>query len=159
MAPPYSLPTPTVCPSQHPLAQCNLLSYQSLPTSIPFRQATSRRRKDESCVGTASRGIVRFPRILWSNLKPLISWTLLGHESGDKTSSKRCRATGSHGTSRSPHRRPLGLPRNPLECGTGCTITASHPPVSTKVFMPLSCHRGRCHAVPRRRVCPFAPDR
>src|SRR5215471_13006062 len=42
---------------------------------------------------------------------------LLDHDSGDKTSSKRCRATGSHSTSRSPHRRPLGLPRNPLECG------------------------------------------
>src|SRR6266498_3456820 len=42
---------------------------------------------------------------------------LFDNESGDKTSSKRCRATGSHGTSRSPHRRPLGLPRNPMECG------------------------------------------
>jgi hypothetical protein len=47
---------PTVCPS---VASRNLLLYQSLPISIPYRYALLRRRKDDTDVGTASRGIVR----------------------------------------------------------------------------------------------------
>src|SRR3989442_13745625 len=54
---------PTVCPS---VASRNLLLYQSLPISIPYRYALLRRRKDDTDMGTASRGIVewlhRFPR-------------------------------------------------------------------------------------------------
>jgi hypothetical protein len=46
---------PTVCPS---VASRNLLLYQSLPISIPYRYALVRRRKDDTGVGTASRGIV-----------------------------------------------------------------------------------------------------
>ena len=53
---------PTVCPS---VASRNPLLYQSLPISIPFRYALLRRRKDDTGVGTAARGIVerlrRFP--------------------------------------------------------------------------------------------------
>src|SRR5712692_6435250 len=47
--------TPTVCPS---VASRNLLLYQSLPISIPYRQDNVRRRKDAHRVGTAARGIV-----------------------------------------------------------------------------------------------------
>src|SRR6266436_4135926 len=54
---------PTVCPS---VASRNPLLYQSLPIIIPFRYALLRRRKDDTGVGTAARGIVerlrRFPR-------------------------------------------------------------------------------------------------
>src|SRR5712692_5688620 len=46
---------PTVCPS---VASRNLLLYQSLPISIPYRQDNVRRRKDAHRVGTAARGIV-----------------------------------------------------------------------------------------------------
>ena len=53
---------PTVCPS---VASRKLLLYQSLPITIPYRYALLRRRKDDTGVGTASRGIVerlrRFP--------------------------------------------------------------------------------------------------
>jgi hypothetical protein len=41
-----------------PVASRNLLLYQSLPTSIPYRHALVRRRKDDIGVGTASRGII-----------------------------------------------------------------------------------------------------
>jgi catechol 2,3-dioxygenase-like lactoylglutathione lyase family enzyme len=41
-----------------PVASPNLLLYQSLPTSIQHRHANARRRKDDTCVGTAARGIV-----------------------------------------------------------------------------------------------------
>jgi hypothetical protein len=40
------------------LASRNLLVYQSLPTNIPGWHAMVRRRKDDTCVGTAARGIV-----------------------------------------------------------------------------------------------------
>ena len=50
-----TFPIPTVCPS---VASRNLLLYQSLPTSIPYRHAIVRRRKDDTGVGTAARGIV-----------------------------------------------------------------------------------------------------
>src|SRR5712691_6654086 len=46
---------PTVCPS---VASRNPLLYQSLPVSIPYRYALLRRRKDDTGVGTAARGIV-----------------------------------------------------------------------------------------------------
>src|SRR5438309_1698243 len=46
---------PTVCPS---VASRNLLLYQSLPISILYRYALGRRRKDDTDVGTAARGIV-----------------------------------------------------------------------------------------------------
>ncbi len=46
---------PTVCPS---VASRNLLLYQSLPISIPYRYALLRRRKDDTGVDTAARGIV-----------------------------------------------------------------------------------------------------
>ena len=39
-------------------ASRNLLLYQSLPTSTPCRHAMARRRKDDTCVGTAARRIV-----------------------------------------------------------------------------------------------------
>src|SRR5262245_41674498 len=61
--PPYTYCIPTVCPS---VASRNLLLYQSLPSSVPSRYALVRRRKDDTGVGTASKGIVeglrRFPR-------------------------------------------------------------------------------------------------
>src|SRR6266852_2752342 len=41
-----------------PVASRNLLLYQSLPTSFRCRHALLRRRKDDTCVGTAARGIV-----------------------------------------------------------------------------------------------------
>ena len=56
--PPYNTGNdliPTVCPS---VASRNLLLYQSLPISIPYRQDNVRRRKDAHRVGTAARGIV-----------------------------------------------------------------------------------------------------
>src|SRR2546422_229446 len=40
-----------------PVASRNLLLYQSLPTSIPYRYATVRRRKDDTGVGPAERRI------------------------------------------------------------------------------------------------------
>ena len=46
---------PTVCPS---VASGNLLLYQSLPISIPYRYALWRRRQDDTGVGPASRGLV-----------------------------------------------------------------------------------------------------
>src|SRR5882762_2894147 len=46
---------PTVCPS---VASRNLLLYQSLPISTPYRHALVRRRKDDTGVGTAARGMV-----------------------------------------------------------------------------------------------------
>src|SRR5262245_21547258 len=61
------LPTPTVCPS---VASRNLLLYQSLPSSIPYRQAKMRMRKDESRVGTASRGIVKRLRRFSPRVRP-----------------------------------------------------------------------------------------
>src|SRR5712691_9502520 len=51
----WVLYTPTVCPS---VASRNPLLYQSLPIIIPFRYALLRRRKDDTGVGTAARGIV-----------------------------------------------------------------------------------------------------
>jgi hypothetical protein len=50
--------TPTASPLFTPIASRNLLLYQSLPASIPYRHALPRRRKDEQRVGTAARGIV-----------------------------------------------------------------------------------------------------
>jgi DNA polymerase-4/DNA polymerase V len=46
---------PTVCPS---VAPRNLLLYQSLPINISYRYALVRRRKDDTSVGAASKGIV-----------------------------------------------------------------------------------------------------
>jgi hypothetical protein len=46
---------PTVCPS---VASRNLLLYQLLPISISYRYALLRRRKDDTGMGTAARGIV-----------------------------------------------------------------------------------------------------
>jgi Domain of unknown function (DUF4277) len=46
---------PTVCPS---VASRNLLLYQSLPSSIPYRYALLRRRKDAPAVGTTASGTV-----------------------------------------------------------------------------------------------------
>jgi hypothetical protein len=40
------------------VASRNLLLYQSLPTCMPDREAKVRRRKDDTCVGTAARGTV-----------------------------------------------------------------------------------------------------
>jgi hypothetical protein len=40
------------------LASRNLLVYQSLLTNTPYRHAMVRRRKDDTCVGPAARGIV-----------------------------------------------------------------------------------------------------
>src|SRR4029453_8553836 len=37
-----------------PVASRNFLLYQSLPTSIQHRHANARRRKDDTCVGTAT---------------------------------------------------------------------------------------------------------
>src|SRR5215470_7917803 len=51
----YAIAKLTVCPS---VASRNLLLYQSLPIIIPYRYALLRRRKDDTGVGTASRGIV-----------------------------------------------------------------------------------------------------
>jgi hypothetical protein len=41
-----------------PIASCNLLLYQSLPTSIPYRHAMWRRRKDDTGVGTAASRLI-----------------------------------------------------------------------------------------------------
>src|SRR5712691_4309845 len=41
-----------------PVASRNLLLYQSLPNIILYRQADVRRRKDDTGMGTAPRGIV-----------------------------------------------------------------------------------------------------
>jgi hypothetical protein len=46
---------PTVCPS---VASRNLLLYQSLPSSIPYRYAILWRRKDDPSVGTTASGTV-----------------------------------------------------------------------------------------------------
>jgi site-specific recombinase XerD len=48
------VPIPTVCPS---VASRNLLLYQSLPSSIPYRHANVRRRKDDPGVDTAARSV------------------------------------------------------------------------------------------------------
>jgi hypothetical protein len=48
---------PTVSPLLTPVASCNLLLYQSLPTHIPYRQAKVRRRKDDTGVGTTARRV------------------------------------------------------------------------------------------------------
>src|SRR4030095_8999008 len=62
---------PTVSPLLPPIASHNLLLYQSLPNSIPYRQVNVRRRKDEPCVGTAARGsmerLSRLPRRLYAD--------------------------------------------------------------------------------------------
>ena len=50
-----SLLKPTVYPS---VASRNLLLYQSLPSSISYRQAILWRRKDDSSVGTTASGTV-----------------------------------------------------------------------------------------------------
>jgi phosphatidylserine/phosphatidylglycerophosphate/cardiolipin synthase-like enzyme len=59
---------PTVSPLLTPVSSRNALLLQSLPTNTPFRQVNSRRRKDDTRVGTAARGIVerlsRLPRRL-----------------------------------------------------------------------------------------------
>src|SRR4029453_12804527 len=39
------------------------------------------------------------------------------HQSGEKMSSKHRVDTGHHGVSCAPHLRPIGPPRNPMECG------------------------------------------
>src|SRR5215468_7370536 len=58
--------TPTVPSLLTPVSSRNALLLQSLPTNTPFWQVNSRRRKDDTCVGTAARGIVerlsRLPR-------------------------------------------------------------------------------------------------
>src|SRR5262249_52530416 len=57
---------PTVSPLLTPVSSRNALFLQSLPTNTPFWQVNSRRRKDDTRVGTAARGIVerlsRLPR-------------------------------------------------------------------------------------------------
>jgi len=57
---------PTVSPRLTPVSSRNALLLQSLPTNTPFWQVNSRRRKDDTRVGTATRGIVerlsRLPR-------------------------------------------------------------------------------------------------
>src|SRR6266478_9156791 len=61
----------SVSPLLTPVASPNLLLLQSLPNSIPYRQAKVRRRKDEHRVGTAARGIIerlsRVPRCFHSD--------------------------------------------------------------------------------------------
>jgi hypothetical protein len=65
---------PTVSPLLSPVASRNALLLQSLPNSIPYRQAKVRRRKDDHRVGTAARGIMerlyRLPRRLPSDGGP-----------------------------------------------------------------------------------------
>src|SRR5690349_16037734 len=51
--------TPTVSPLLTSITSRNVLFLQSLPHSIPYRQANVRRRKDDTCVGTATRSIVK----------------------------------------------------------------------------------------------------
>src|SRR5437588_6902790 len=62
---------PTVSPLLTPVSSRNALLLQSLPTNTPFWQVNSRRRKDDTRVGTAARGIVarlyRLPRRLPSD--------------------------------------------------------------------------------------------
>src|SRR5919108_6534830 len=62
---------PTVSPLLFPVTSRNLLSLQSLPHSIPYRQDNVRRRKDAYRVGTAARGsrerLSRLPRRLPSD--------------------------------------------------------------------------------------------
>src|SRR5215510_13171007 len=53
-----SEPIPTVSPLLTPITSRNVLLLQSLPNSIPYRQDNVRRRKDDTCVGTATRSIV-----------------------------------------------------------------------------------------------------
>src|SRR5882672_8493043 len=59
---------PTVSPLLTQVASRNVLLLQSLPSSIPYRQANVRRRKDAHHVGTTARGIIerlyRVPRRL-----------------------------------------------------------------------------------------------
>src|SRR4029453_17119077 len=61
---------PTVSPLLTPVSSRNALLLQSLPTNTPFWQVNSRRRKDDTRVGTAARGIVArlplFPALLHS---------------------------------------------------------------------------------------------
>src|SRR5262249_10228532 len=49
---------PTVSPLLTPITSRNVLLLQSLPNSIPYRQDNVRRRKDDTCLGTATRSIV-----------------------------------------------------------------------------------------------------
>src|SRR5712691_12836502 len=62
---------PTVSSLLTPVSSRNTLLLQSLPTNTPFWQVNSRRRKDDTRVGTAARGIVarlsRLPRRLPSD--------------------------------------------------------------------------------------------
>src|SRR6266446_10872566 len=51
-------PIPTVSPLLTLVASRNILLLQSLPNSIPYRQANGRRRKDAHRVGTAARGSI-----------------------------------------------------------------------------------------------------
>src|SRR5262249_28293005 len=56
--------TPTVSPLLTSITSRNVLLLQSLPNSIPYRQDNGRRRKDDTCVGTATRSIVeRWSRV------------------------------------------------------------------------------------------------
>jgi transposase len=56
--------TPTVSPLLAPVTFRNLMSLQSLPNSIPYRQDNVRRQKDAHHVGTAARGnIERLSRL------------------------------------------------------------------------------------------------
>src|SRR2546430_6334849 len=54
----YCIYRPTVSPLLTPASSRNALLLQSLPTNTPFWQVNSRRRKDDTRVGTAARGIV-----------------------------------------------------------------------------------------------------
>src|SRR5262247_2936757 len=62
---------PTVSPLLTPITSRNILLLQSLPNSIPYRQDNVRRRKDDTCLGTAARRNVerlsRVPRRLPSD--------------------------------------------------------------------------------------------
>src|SRR5712691_12460975 len=67
----WVLYTPTVSPFLTPVSSRNALLLQSLPTTTSFWQGNARRRKDDTRVGTAARGIVerlsRLPRRLPSD--------------------------------------------------------------------------------------------
>src|SRR5205823_11696640 len=85
---------PTVCPS---VASRNLLLYQSLPISIPYRYALLRRRKDDTDVGTAARGIVeglhRFSRRVRIHCGPSVRLRCaLSTLPGDRSGSAQCAA-------------------------------------------------------------------
>src|SRR5437870_1560388 len=124
---------PTVSPLLTPVASPNILLLQSLPNSIPYRQAKVRRRKDAHRVGPAARGIVerlsRLPRRLPS-------------DGGSSGRVRRALSTGAGDRSRpAPH--------------------ASLPPGAAVPFATQECrgHRGvgRCRAPSHSRLHRYSP--